>query len=222
MAAGEVLFHDLVGIAKSTEAAQLLAVVCLSIVILQIVERVYRDLAAGDVLISLCATAATALAVVLVLPEAFTSMWPAYIYVTNGLLFFVGGAALIAGRFKWLWVFVLGSALLVSGQASFLGLVPMMGFVLVCAVVALHPQTRSVRGIRALVVGQRMTLVASALILAVLLLPIVLQVALHFPGEFVKYIEFSKKQPRKDWGDVARALLPHWKFAWWRSALSWP
>ena len=143
MAAGEVLFHDLVGIAKSTEAAQLLAVVCLSIVILQIVERVYRDLAAGDVLISLCATAATALAVVLVLPEAFTSMWPAYIYVTNGLLFFVGGAALIAGRFKWLWVFVLGSALLV-------------------------------------------------------------------------------KQPRKDWGDVARALLPHWKFAWWRSALSWP
>src|SRR4051812_33543654 len=34
MAAGEILFHDLLGIAKSTEAAHLLAVVCVSVAIL--------------------------------------------------------------------------------------------------------------------------------------------------------------------------------------------
>ena len=213
MAAGEYLFHDLLGIAKSTEAAQQLAVICLSIVILQIVERVYRDLAAGDVLVSVCATAATALSVVIMLPDAFTSVWVPYTYVTGGLPFYVGAAALIAGRFKWLWVFVLGSAILVSGHASFLGLVPMMGLVFVCAILALQPQSRSLSGIRRLVAEHRGSVIASAVILAILLLPIVLYVLLHFPGEFGKYLEFSGKQPRKGWIAVAYVLFPYWKFA---------
>src|ERR1044071_737983 len=78
----------------------------------------FHDLAAGDVLVSLCATAATALSVVLMLPDAFTSVWVPYTYVTGGLLFYVGAAALIAGRFQWLWGVVLGTAILVSGHAS--------------------------------------------------------------------------------------------------------
>jgi len=213
MAAGEYLFHDLLGIAKATEAAQQLAVICLSIVILQIVERVYRDLAAGDVLVSLCATAATALSVVLMLPDAFTSVWVPYTYVTGGLLFYVGAAALIAGRFQWLWVFVLGGAILVSGHASFLGLVPMMGLVVVCAILAWQPRTRSLSGIRSLVAEHRRGVIASVVILAILLLPIVLHVLQHFPGEFRKYIEFSGKQPRKGWIAVLYVLLPYWKFA---------
>jgi hypothetical protein len=211
MAAGEFLFRDLLGIAKSTEAAQQLAVICLSIVILQIVERVYRDLA-DDLLVSLCATAATALSVVLMVPEAFTSMWAPYTYVMAALLFFVGAAALIAGHFRWLWVFVLGSAMLVSGHASFLGLVPMMGVVLVGAIVAFQPQTRSLAGIRTLAAEHRGSVIASVVILAILLLPIILYVVLHFPGEFPEYLEFSGKQPRKGWMAVAYVLLPYWKF----------
>jgi len=211
MAAGEYLFHDLLGIAKSPEAAQQLAVICLSIVILQIVERVYRDLA-GDILVSLCATAATALCVVLMLPEAFTSVWVPYTYVTAGLLFYLGGAALVAGHFKWLWVFVLGGAILVSGHASFLGLVPMMGVVLVCGVIALQPRTRSFSGILTLAAEHCTSVIASAVILVVLLLPIVLNVALHFPGEFGKYFAFAGTQPRKGWIAVAYVLLPYWKY----------
>lgn len=212
MAAGEFLFHDLLGVAKSTEAAQQLAVICLSIVILQIVERVYRDLA-GDLAISLCATAATALSVVLMVPEAFTSMSVPYTYVTAGLLFFVGGAALIAGHFRWLWVFVLGGAMLVSGHASYLGLVPMMGVVLVGAIAAFQPQTRSLAGVRALAAEHRGSVIASAVILAILLLPIILYVVLHFPGEYPKYLEFAGRQPRKGWIAVAYVLLPYWRFA---------
>jgi hypothetical protein len=212
MAAGEYLFHDLLGVAKSPEAAQQLAVICLSIVILQIVERVYRDLA-GDVLISLCATAATALCVVAKLPEAFTSVWVPHTYITAGLLFFVGGAALAAGRFRWLWVFVLGSALLVSGHASFLGLVPMMGLAFVCASVALHPKTRSLSGLRTLAADHRASVIASAVIVAILVLPMILDFALHFPGQFPKYFEFAGKQPRKGWLAVLYVLLPYWKFA---------
>lgn len=212
MAAGEFLFHDLLGIAKSTEAGQLLAVVCLTIAILQIIERIYRDLAAGDLLISLCATAATASCVVVMLPDAFTSLWVPYTYIPAGLLFFVGAAALIAGMFKWLWAFVLGSAMLLSAHASFLGLVPMMGLVLVCAIVVLQPQTRSLSGIRALMSDYRASVIASAVILAVLFLPILLNVMLHFPGEFGKYLEFAGRQPRKGWIAVASTLLPYWKF----------
>jgi len=212
MAAGEFLFHDLLGIAKSAEAAHLLAVVCLSIASLQILERVYRDLS-GDVLISLCATTATALSVIVMLPEAFTSIWVPYTYLTGALLFFVGGAALIAGKFKWLWVFVLGGSMLMSAHASFLGLVPMMGLMLVGAIVALQPQTRNLSGIRALSAEYRVSVIASAVILAVLLLPIVLNLVLHFPGEFGKYLEFAGKQPRKGWIAVAYVLLPYWKFA---------
>jgi len=212
MAAGEFLFRDLLGIAKAREAAQSLAVLCLSIVILQIVERVYRDLA-GDVLISLCATAATALSVVLMVPEAFTSMWVPYTYLTAGLLFFTGAAALIAGRFKWLWVFVLGAAMLVSGHASFLGLVPIMSFVLLGAVATLQPQTRSLSGIRTLAAQNRGSVIASGIILAIIALPIALYVVLHFPGEFGKYLEFSGRQPRKGWIAVAYVLFPYWKFA---------
>jgi len=213
MAAGEFLFHDLLGIARSTEAAQLLAVICLSVVALLIVERVYRDLAAGDVLISLCATAATALCVVAMVPDAFTSMWVPDTYVTSSLLFFLGGAALIVGRFRWLWVFVLGATMLMSGHASFLGLVPMMGAVLIAAVAALHPQARSVAGLRSVIRSHRGAIIASALILAIFLLPLVLQVVLHFPGEFGKYLEFAGKQPRKGWRAIAVVLLPYWKFA---------
>jgi hypothetical protein len=210
MAAGEYLFHDLLGIAKATEAAQQLALICLSVVILQIVERVYRDLS-GDVLISLCATAATALCVVAKLPDAFTSVWVPYTYITGGLLFFLGGAALIAGHFKWLWVFFLGGAILVSGHASFLGLVPMMGLILLGTVAALQPRTRSLSGIRTLAAAHRSSVIASAVILAILLLPMLLDVALHFPGQFAKYLEFSGKQPRKGWLQIVYVLFPYWK-----------
>jgi hypothetical protein len=138
-------------------------------------------------------------------------MWVPHTYVTSALLFFVGGAALVAGRFTWLWVLVLGAALLMAGHASFLGLVPMMGLVFLCAVAVLHPETRSVSGIRALMAAHRASVIASAVIVGVFLLPILLHVLLHFPGEFGKYLEFAGQQPRKGWRAVAVVLLPYWK-----------
>src|SRR5262249_49316244 len=89
----------------------------------------------------------------------------------------------------------------------------MMSVVMMAAVAVLHPQTRSVAGLRALIASHRGPVIASALILAVFLLPIVLQVVIHFPGEFGKYLEFAGKQPRKGWRAIAVVLLPYWAFA---------
>jgi len=135
--------------------------------------------------------AAACLAVILIFvilnAPVFNSDWNPYVYVPTYAVFVIAAGSVGAGHVRDAWIFALTGWFLIHGQACFLFFVP----VLAAAVLA------------ALVWAQRRTPVASlwrfarhecgawipvVAISAVFALPIVVNLVLHWPGDFGEYV----------------------------------
>ncbi len=151
-------------------------------------------------------------------PQIVSSDWMPYIYVLTYVVFLIAAGSVAAGRLADAWILALSGWFLVHGQACFLLFVPV---ITLAVLVALGwPRRHRLRAsARSFVATSRGTWVPVLVISAVFLLPIVVNLVLHWPGDFGKYISY---------GDSARAgenssgrVLGYALWYWWPYHLAW-
>lgn len=193
-AAGELLLHDLTHVVPAAYNAQAIAIMALNATLiaftLTIVYTWVRSVAA------VLAAAAVTLIFLAEHPQLVCSTWMPHACFAPFLLYLFAVASVAAGRLRHLWVVALAGGLLVHGHAEFLALVPLL------ALAALVPQRRQ------LLTHRREMLLAAA-VLALFLLPMVLNVILHWPGEIPQYLAYGHRAPNPPVA-AARFLAQFW------------
>jgi hypothetical protein len=113
----------------------------------------------------------------------------------------VSGASVALGALRDLPVFTFAVALLVHGHVAFIGIMGFYVLVVALAWLVLHrPMANYRRQLR----GASGPAVASGIILSLFALPIVLELALHWPGEFGLYLHYISSNGRKHPHSVAQ------------------
>jgi len=172
--------------------------------------------------------AAATLAVValfgLLHPAMFSSDWMPYVYMPAYFAFVVAVASVAAGRTQDCWLAALTGWFLIHGHACFLIFVP----VLSCAAVAgvlwrrwqERPQTGKSGIERTLFFPpSRRVWIPVAAISALFALPMVIELALHWPGNFGKYFSYSSSS--KSGGHTLVQLARYVLWFWWPHAHAW-
>ena len=159
--------------------------------------------------------AAAALAVVALYgalhPSVFSSDWMPYVYVPAYFAFVVAIASVAAGGVRDAWIAALAGWFLIHGHACFLFFVPVLSLAAVAAL--LWPRLRS---------GPRLrwqTWLPAVVISAVFALPIVAELALHWPGNFGRYFSYSSSA--RSGGHGAAQVADYVLWFWWPRAGAW-
>ncbi|MBV9857459.1 MAG: hypothetical protein JOY82_23550 [Streptosporangiaceae bacterium] len=208
-AAGQTLF-TLIRLVPTAWNGQLLTVYAMN--------SGFFALAAGVVygwtrsLRAVLASVAVAAAFGVAYPAILSSNWMPDMYVVPYFTFVVAAASVAAGRSQDAWVMALTGWFLIHGHACFLFFVP----VITCAVlaVAAWPHRRApVAALRSFLATRRRVWVPVAVISAVFALPIVINLALHWPGDFGKYFSYGSSSQAGGHG-VAQVVQYAAQF-WW-------
>lgn len=193
-AGGEWLLHDLTRLVPAAYNGQAITIMALNATLIALALTILHTwvrsvpavlTAAGITLIFLAEH-----------PQLVCSTWMPHVCFAPFLLYVFAVASVAAGRLRHLWIMVLAGGLLVHGHAEFLVLVPLL------ALAALVPQRRR------LLAHRREVLIASA-VLALFLLPMVLNVTLHWPGEIPQYLSYGHRAPNPPLA-AARFLAQFW------------
>jgi hypothetical protein len=162
--------------------------------------------------------AAVCLAVVLgfiaTQPWILSLDWMPWMYVPAYIAFLVAAGSVAAGAARDLWILALAGWFLIHGHAGFLFFVPVILAATAAAVIWQHGPHASLRAFL-----RPRTWIPVAVISALFALPIVVNLALHWPGSFGKYFSYSSssKAGGHTLTQVARYLL----WFWWRDGHSW-
>jgi hypothetical protein len=151
-------------------------------------------------------------------PEIFSSDWMPYVYVPAYFTFGVAIASVAAGRLQDSWIAALSGWFLIHGQACFLFFVPVLSG---AAVVALAwPRRRSLwPSLRRFTAGQRRVWVPVVVISALFLVPIAAELALHWPGNFGRYLSYGSSSQAG--GHGVRQTVDYVLWFWWQGHLAW-
>ncbi len=137
--------------------------------------------------------AAACFAVILIFgavhPSAVNSDWMPYLYVPMYCVFLIAAASVAAGHLRDLWIFALTGWFLIHGHACFLFIVPVITAAVVLALAWAHRRT-PVASLRRFA-RRRGVWVPAVAISALFALPIVVNLVLHWPGDFGKYFAYS-------------------------------
>ncbi|MBS2533662.1 hypothetical protein KGQ20_12860 [Catenulispora sp. NF23] len=187
---GEVLFYDLIPVAAAPFDAQQITLLALNAVIFGLIARiVWRN--TGSLAFALMAVVipvvylgyrSTSIGV-----NPLASTWMPYLFMAPTLLLLVSMASISTGRTRDLPTAVFAGLLLMHGHVSFIIIVSGITAVAVAVPFVRRFRTKAPQWERA----PRRVVVISAVIAAVFLLPIVVNLALHWPGEFGKYLKYS-------------------------------
>jgi hypothetical protein len=123
-------------------------------------------------------------------PGVLSTDWMPYMYVAAYVAFIAMAGSVAAGRAQDAWMMTLTGWFLIHGHACFLFFVPLI----TCAVLAsvLWPRRRHLGGaVRSFFATQRRVWIPVAAISAVFAFPIVLNLVLHWPGQFGLYLAYS-------------------------------
>src|SRR5664280_1680780 len=210
---GDMVFHRLLGVVPSSYNGQFLGILALNSACVGTACGVIRR-ATGRW------TGAVGLLAVLPLinvwePYALATTWMPGAYIAPFLLLLVSAASVAGGHWGHLWVLVVGASLCVHGHVSF---VLFAGVTTVVALIAGWFRSRRSRKW-----PTRSNRLWAAATLVLFLSPIVVNLLLHWPGEFEKYISFSTNQsgftPRTT-GDVIEFVASYWiRSGWWMLVL---
>ena len=148
-------------------------------------------------------------------PSMFSSDWMPYVYVPAYFAFVVAIASVAAGRTQDCWLAALAGWFLIHGHACFLLFVP----VLACAAVAAILWRRWRDDAALFSSPARRVWIPVAAISAVFALPIVIELALHWPGNFGKYFSYSSSS--KSGGHTLIQLARYVLWFWWPHAHAW-
>jgi hypothetical protein len=168
-------------------------------------------------------------------PSVFSSDWMPYVYVPAYFVFVVAIASVAAGGVRDTWIAALAGWFLIHGHACFLFLVPVLS--LAALAVLLWPRLRSARpfglgrprtpqprnppgapsgpGAR----WRWRTWLPAGVISAVFALPVVAELALHWPGNFGKYFSYSSSA--QSGGHGAAQVADYVLWFWWPRAGAW-
>lgn len=193
-AGGEWLLHDLTRVVPAAYNGQSIAIMALNATLIAIALTILYSWVRS--VAPVLAAAGVALIFLAEHPQLVCSTWMPHVCFAPFLLYIFAVASVAAGRLRQLWIMVLAGGLLVHGHAEFLLLVPLL------ALAALVPQRHR------LLAHRREVLIASA-ILALFLLPMVLNVTLHWPGEIPQYLAYGHRAPNPPVA-AARFLAQFW------------
>lgn len=200
---GEVLFRDLVPVAASPFGAQEIAWLALNGIVLGLVARVvWRNTES----LTFALLAVVIPAVYLGYRSAsigvnpLSSTWMPYLFMAPTLLLLVSAASVSTGRTRDLPSMVFAGLLLVHGHVSFIIIVSGITAVTVAVPVLRRLRTRAPQW-----EPNRRAFVVSAVVAVIFLLPLAVNLALHWPGEFGKYVKYGNSSQAGGHG-VGRAV----------------
>jgi hypothetical protein len=177
---GEWFFHDVLGLVASPWNGQALAVLVLNAALLAAGLSVLAGWARTWLGVAL--PAAALLGYLAFHGEIASSTWMPFEYVAPFLLLLVAAASVATGRGRDLWALALAGGLLIHGHAEFLLFVPVIAG---AALVAFRYRPHRVRA--------RDWLLAAGIV-ALFAAPIVVNVVLHWPGDFGRYFGYGGTQ----------------------------
>jgi hypothetical protein len=204
-AAGQWLFFYLLHLVPTAWNAHILAVFTLNSAFVAMVTGVVygwtRSLRGAAVCL------AVLLGFVATEPQILSLDWMPWMYVPAYIAFLVAAASVAAGAARDLWIVTLTGWFLIHGHACFLFFVPAL---LAAVVVAVAWQRGPRASLRAF--SRPRVWLPVAVISAVFALPIVVNLALHWPGSFGKYFSYSSSSRAggHDPGQIARYALWFW------------
>jgi hypothetical protein len=159
-------------------------------------------------------------------PQIVNSDWMPHMYVLPYMVFILAAGSVAASRAADAWIFALTGWFLIHGHACFLLFVPVLTVAVLAAV--LWPVRHTLgSSAGAFFRDQRRTWISVAVISAVFALPIVVNLVLHWPGDFGKYISYGGSGRAGGHGvrQVARYALWFWwphQHAWLAPLLGYP
>ena len=178
---GQDLFYSLLHLVPTQYNAQLLAAFLLNSAILALTALViYRHVRSWSIAI-------LAISLVLVLTGdvlAWASTWMPFLYAGPLLLAAVAGVSVAVGALEDLPLFALAVGFLLHGHAAFIAIAGLYVIVVVACRLVLRRRERR-HGIR--LVAPQSALWGTGLITFLFLLPLVLDAALHWPGQWALY-----------------------------------
>lgn len=178
---GEWLLHDLLGVVPTPWNGQWVALLALNSVLLGLALAVIHSWTASRAATALCGAAG--ILYFATQPAILASAWMPDLYVAPFLLLLIAAASVAAGRVAHLPVLALASGLLIHGHVSFLLFVP----VIAGAAVAAALRTGRREAFR----EARTAVAVAAAVCGLFALPIVLNLLLHWPGEFARYFAYN-------------------------------
>lgn len=213
---GEYLFKDGLHLVPTAWNAHMLAVFALdSAFVAMAVAVVYgwtRSVRGAAACLAVFAGFAVAY------PWMVNSDWMPHMYVVPYMVFVLSAGSVAAGHARDLWIFALSGWLLVHGHACFLFFVPVIAASVLLAV--LWPHRRDLRASAgAFLREQRGAWIPAAAISVVFALPIAVNLALHWPGDFGRYVSYggSGRAGGHGLGQVVRYAL----WFWWPRGQAW-
>ena len=140
--------------------------------------------------------------------------WMPWMYVPTYIAFLVAAASVVAGGARDLWILTLTGWFLLHGHACFLFFVPVILAAAAAAVVWQHGPRASLRAF-----SRPRVWVPVAVISAAFALPIAVNLALHWPGDFGKYFSYtsSSRAGGHSLGQIVRYAL----WFWWHGGSTW-
>jgi hypothetical protein len=215
-AAGESLFWAWLHVVPSAWNGQLLAVYALNATLIALVIGVSYGWTGS--LRGAAACFAAVVALVSAHPAVLSSDWMPYLYVPAYIAFLVAAASVAAGCARDAWILTLTGWLLIHGHVCFLFFVPVICSAVFAA--ALWPRRHGLGvAVRSLFVTQRRVWVPVATISAVFALPIIVDLVLHWPGQFGDYLAYVSS--RTAGGHSLSAAAQDALWYWWPYRNAW-
>ena len=184
-AGGEGLFYHVLHIVPAPWNAQVLTIFLLNCVLFATAVWIIDSWAHSRMV--LIGVLAVAMGFIALHPYILDSPWMPNVYITPFLLLLISAASVSRGRTEHLWALVLSGGLLIHGHVCFFIFVPPIAGIAI-AVPAWQNRDRLTAFLR----REWRRRLAVPLVLAFLFaLPMVLNLVLHWPGEFGKYISYS-------------------------------
>ncbi|MDX6255384.1 MAG: hypothetical protein QOJ11_1718 [Frankiales bacterium] len=206
-ALGQGLFHQLLHVVPADFNGQLIAYFALNAWLAGLVVTVLRRHIAST---TACVAAISVVLLWLGQHIAISVPWPPYLYALPFLLLAVSGPSVVVGELRSLPAFTIAAGLLVHGHASFLMFVGVSTVAVVACWWFLH------RGrVRQELATARRPLVTSGVIAFVFLLPMLLDLILHWPGQWGLYWRYSRQASSHPVGDVLTFTEHFWTGTWW-------
>lgn len=215
-AAGESLFWAGLHVVPTAWNGQLLAVYALNATLMALVAGI------GYGWTGSLRGAGACFAVVVVFaavhPAMLSTDWMPYLYVPMYIVFLVAAASVAAGRARDAWILALTGWFLIHGHVCFLFFVPVITCVVLAAMLwsRRHALGASVRSFFA---TRRRVWVPVAVISAVFAFPIVLNLVLHWPGQFGYYLAYSSS--KKVGGHSLAVTVRYALWYWWPYRDAW-
>jgi hypothetical protein len=213
---GEYLFASALHVVPTAWNAHMLSVFALDCVFVALAVAVVYGWTRS--LMGAAACFAVFIGFAIAYPPIVNSDWMPYMYVLAYMVFVIAAGSLVAGRGQDAWIFALTGWFLIHGHACFLLFVPVLTLAVLAAVLWPHRRTLPATA-GSFFREQRRAWIPVAVISAIFALPIVVNLVLHWPGDFGKYLSYGGSGQAG--GHSLRQVLKYALWFWWPHQHAW-